>query len=57
MSYYYSENILVRESAGNLLRDELGWDMVFVNKMVRNVEHKQELCSLKENRGEGNDTQ
>lgn len=25
MSYDYSENILVQESAGNLLRDELGW--------------------------------
>ena len=24
MSYDYSENILVQESAGNLLRDELG---------------------------------
>lgn len=27
MSYDYSENILVQESAGNLLRDELGWDV------------------------------
>ena len=27
MSYDYSENILVQESAGNLLRDELGWDI------------------------------
>lgn len=27
MSYEYSENILVQESAGNLLRDELGWDV------------------------------
>ena len=25
MGYDYSENILVQESAGNLLRDELGW--------------------------------
>lgn len=29
MSYDYSENILVQESAGNLLRDELGWDVKF----------------------------
>ena len=29
MSYDYSENILVQESAGNLLRDELGWDVHF----------------------------
>ena len=29
MSYEYSENILVQESAGNLLRDELGWDVKF----------------------------
>lgn len=29
MSYDYSENILVQESAGNLLRDELQWDVKF----------------------------
>ena len=29
MSYDYSENILVQDSAGNLLRDELGWDVKF----------------------------
>ena len=29
MSYEYSENILVQESADNLLRDELGWDVKF----------------------------
>ncbi len=29
MSYDYSENILVQESAGNLLHDELGWDVRF----------------------------
>lgn len=29
MSYDYSENILVQESAGNLLRNELGWDVRF----------------------------
>ena len=28
MSYDHSENILVQEAAGNLLHDELGWDMV-----------------------------
>ena len=35
MSDDYSENILVQESAGNLLRDELGWDVQFAyNKEV-----------------------
>ena len=29
MSYDYSENILVQESAGNLLHDELGWNVKF----------------------------
>lgn len=29
MSYDYSENILVQESAGNLLHDELSWDVQF----------------------------
>lgn len=28
MSYEYSENILVQESAGHLLQDELGWEVV-----------------------------
>ncbi len=29
MSYEYSENILVQESAGHLLQNELGWDVAF----------------------------
>ena len=29
MSYDYSENILVQESAGHLLQDELGWEVAF----------------------------
>lgn len=29
MSYDYSENILVQKSAGDLLRDELGWEVQF----------------------------
>ena len=29
MRYDYSENILVQKSAGDLLRDELGWDVQF----------------------------
>jgi len=29
MSHDYSENILIQESAGHLLRDELGWDVAF----------------------------
>lgn len=29
MSYDYSENILVQESASNLLKNELGWDVEF----------------------------
>ena len=27
MSYDYSENVLVQESAGHLLADELGWQV------------------------------
>ena len=35
MSYDYSENILVQESAGHLLQTELGWNVVFAyNKEV-----------------------
>ena len=34
MSYDYSENILVQESAGNFLKDELGWAVKFA-KLVR----------------------
>ena len=29
MSYDYSENIMVQESAGTLLHDELGWEVVY----------------------------
>ena len=29
MSYEYSENVLVQGAAGDLLRDELGWDVQF----------------------------
>ena len=29
MSYEYSENTLVQESAGHLLHDELGWDVYY----------------------------
>lgn len=29
MSHDYSENILVQESAGNLLQNELGWDVKY----------------------------
>ena len=29
MSWEYSENILVQDSAGNLLQDELGWEVQF----------------------------
>ena len=35
MSHDYSENILVQESAGNLLRDELGWDVAFAYNTER----------------------
>ena len=31
MSYDYSENILVQESAGKVLSDKLGWDVVFAH--------------------------
>ena len=29
MSYEYSENVLVQDSAGNLLHDELGWEVAY----------------------------
>lgn len=29
MSHDYSENILVQESAGHLLQNELGWEVAF----------------------------
>ena len=29
MNYEYSENILVQESSGKVLKDKLGWDVVF----------------------------
>ncbi|MDD4169490.1 MAG: hypothetical protein PHD36_04390 [Desulfotomaculaceae bacterium] len=35
MSWEYSENVLVQNSAGSLLQDALGWDVVFAyNKEV-----------------------
>lgn len=49
MSYDYSENILVQESAGDLLQNELGWDV----KYAYNIETLGERgtfgrCSYKE---------
>lgn len=39
MSLDYSENILVQNSAGNLLKDELGWDVQFAyNKEILGVD-------------------
>ena len=35
MSYEYSENKLVQDSAGNLLRDELGWDVYYAYNTER----------------------
>ena len=29
MSYDYSENVLVQDSAGNLLQNELGWEVAY----------------------------
>lgn len=35
MSHDYSENVLIQDSAGNLLRDELGWqDLDWRKRMV-----------------------
>ena len=31
MSYEYSENMLVQENAGNLLEQELGWEVVYAH--------------------------
>ena len=38
MSYEYSENILVQESAGDLLQHELGWRVV-IRKLLAKTEH------------------
>lgn len=35
MSYEYSENVLVQESAGHLLADELGWEIAFAYNTER----------------------
>lgn len=35
MSYDYSENILVQESAGHLLERELGWEVAFAHNSER----------------------
>ena len=35
MSYDYSDNILVQESAGHLLNDELGWEVAFAYNTER----------------------
>lgn len=63
MSYDYSENILVQESAGNLLHDELGWDVQFaynteieedqgsvaLETMLRGICKKENFLDLFEN--------
>ena len=44
MSYDYSENILVQKSAGDLLRDELGWDVQLVpSRFMRKI-----VCRLRQ---------
>ena len=49
MSYDYSENILVQESAGNLLQNELGWDVKFAyNTEVLGVDGTFGRTSYKE---------
>ena len=49
MSHEFSENILVQESAGNLLCDELGWDVVFAyNQEVLGVHGTLGRTSYKE---------
>ena len=39
MSHDYSENVLVRDSAGNLLQDELGWQVEFAHNREVLGEH------------------
>ena len=42
MSYNYSENILVQNSAGNLLHDELGWDVIYAyNSSLQLLRHNK----------------
>ena len=49
MSYDYSENILVQGAAGDLLRDELGWDVVFAyNEEILGVNGTLGRTSYKE---------
>lgn len=45
MSYDYSENVLVQESAGHLLADELGWqvELALIRKSLERKEHLEEV--------------
>lgn len=45
MSYDYSENILVQESAGHLLVDELGWqvELAYNQEVLGKMEHLEEV--------------
>ncbi len=42
MSYEYSENMLVQENAGNLLEQELGWEVVY----AYNIEKPAKMVPL-----------
>ena len=48
MSYDYSENILVQESAGNLLRDELQWDVKFAynTHLRQEIVQRDSACAI-----------
>ena len=48
MSYDYSENILVQESAGHLLERELGWEVAYAyntEKLGKGGTFGRKFCS------------
>ena len=51
MSYDYSENILVQDSAAALLHDELGWEVVYAyNQEVLDENGRADLSGIQESR-------
>ena len=62
MSYDYSENILVQGAAGDLLHDELGWDLVYAhnqetlgpNGMLGRTDYREVLLCVAFRVGLGN---
>ncbi len=53
MSYDYSENILVQEAAGNLMRDERGRDEVQEKQLEKQSRSCDAVTRERRNRGGG----